>query len=285
MEMKNVDAKKATVYIERVSAYSAMASEFGVNIDGRDVGSIKNGKTIAIDVDHGEHSIYIKQGWGTSKIINFSASDTSNIFRFKCGPIGLKDLKDIPILSLIRDPTFSTILKDSVLWISMVDGVESSTQPTILPGSPSIELIETRRVEEYTSEDFRVNDNRRGTTPFLRKMAVSKKVVKTSTFERNLITQFGLKANIGIQAVTSIEASLQLSINSKYIDATQTEISRSDELPLEAPANTRRTLVIKWKNIWQEGIAKIIGQSGQFTEVPYRVLVEIDFDTEIMDEK
>jgi hypothetical protein len=281
MDVKKAEAKKATVYLERVWAYSAIVRAFEVNMDGRDIGSVRNGKTIAIDIDHGEHSIYIKLDWTTSKTINFFASDTSNIFRFRCGPTSLKS---IPLTSIVRDPTFSTILKDSTLWLDMVDDAKNSIQPTIPQDQSSIELIETKRVEEYTSEDLRVNDNRRGSTPFLRKTVVSKKVIKTSTFERNLIAQLGLKGNIGIQAVASIESSLQLSINAKYLNSTQTEISRSDELPVEAPANTRRILVIKWKNIWQEGLAKIIEQSGQSTEVPYRVLVDIDFDTEIVDE-
>jgi len=74
----------ATIVVQRTSEYLNRIRNYGVYIDGKKVGTIANGETNEFSVSTGQHLIYTKIDWCSSRTLNFDSSD-NEIRRFEVG--------------------------------------------------------------------------------------------------------------------------------------------------------------------------------------------------------
>lgn len=83
---------------------------YKIIIDGNYCGSIKCGETKYIDIDPGNHTIYLTIDWCRSNKVDFDISENERI-KFKCG----NSMKGWRILFAI---IYTTFLKNKYLWIN-----------------------------------------------------------------------------------------------------------------------------------------------------------------------
>ncbi|MED1072680.1 hypothetical protein [Bacillus spizizenii] len=72
------------IEISRVSQYVNKLRGYSVLIDGTEVGNIKDGGRLRIDLQPGEHVIQVKVAWCTSQILRFNLAE-GEVLKFRCG--------------------------------------------------------------------------------------------------------------------------------------------------------------------------------------------------------
>lgn len=151
--------------------------------------------------------------------------------------------------------------------------------PPILPsiGTRTVEVVETRRVEEPMGEEKRTIDNS-GPATSTRRIKVTKRWLRKyeMSMERAQSRKFGgsLPKALIVELSGEVESRLQRS----YSIAGEEEQTFEEELELTIPPRSIVTLVLSWKRIWQEGAIAVIQPDGERIEVPFRVVVGVTFD-------
>jgi len=99
--------------LNRDKAYADSARAYKIFIDGKQVGMIKNGGEEKMEVDPGNHNIYIKIDWCRTDEMVFEF-DGKNTIHFKCGN-NLKGWKKaFPFFVLFFSPR-------KYLWLKRAD--------------------------------------------------------------------------------------------------------------------------------------------------------------------
>jgi hypothetical protein len=70
------------ITIKRDSGYVDKTRAYKVVLDGNQVGKIKGGQQIELDVTPGNHQLYLKIDWCQSNIIEFEMNE--NVINFEC---------------------------------------------------------------------------------------------------------------------------------------------------------------------------------------------------------
>lgn len=70
--------------ITRLNSYMDRLRSYKVIIDGNLYAEIKSGETKHIDLNPGEHTIYLKIDWCRSNIVNFKVLENDTV-EFNCG--------------------------------------------------------------------------------------------------------------------------------------------------------------------------------------------------------
>ncbi|MBU5261370.1 hypothetical protein [Bacillus atrophaeus] len=72
------------IEISRTSQYINKMRGFSVLIDGAEMGNIKDGGRLRIDLQPGEHVIQVKVDWCTSQTLRFTLYE-GEVLKFRCG--------------------------------------------------------------------------------------------------------------------------------------------------------------------------------------------------------
>ncbi len=72
-----------TLHLTRGKGYADMTRSYHVLIDGEDVGTIKQGQTISLDVAPGEHEMQLKIDWARSNLLRFDGREPG--LEIECG--------------------------------------------------------------------------------------------------------------------------------------------------------------------------------------------------------
>lgn len=75
---------------------------YTIYIDGKKTKTIRNGKEVRIDVSEGNHTVYLKIDWCTSKSINVYSNKYENVI-LECYPALRGSKKIVSFKSLIKD--------------------------------------------------------------------------------------------------------------------------------------------------------------------------------------
>lgn len=73
-----------TVRLMRTSEYVNLAREYGIYVDNKKIGTIRNGQTENFEIEPGTHTIYAKIDWCYSPARSFTLNQADNI-SFKVG--------------------------------------------------------------------------------------------------------------------------------------------------------------------------------------------------------
>ncbi len=81
----------ATLRVIRDSGYADLVRAYSVKLDGKEIGTIKNGETKDFQVSSGNHELQIKIDWAGSKALAFVANESeSSVFRVASNLRGLR---------------------------------------------------------------------------------------------------------------------------------------------------------------------------------------------------
>ena len=72
-----------SVKISRISEFASKFRKYKIIVDGDNMGTIKDGKTVEIPVQPGEHELYLKIDWCRSNKITFNIADEEQV-QFRC---------------------------------------------------------------------------------------------------------------------------------------------------------------------------------------------------------
>ena len=99
----------ATIKINRDSGYVDRIRAYHVVLDGEKITKISNGGSVELDVEPGEHELYLKIDWCRSNKINFSISEGQT--KTYNGGSSLRGF--MMLLAII----YVTVQKNSYLWL------------------------------------------------------------------------------------------------------------------------------------------------------------------------
>jgi hypothetical protein len=105
------------------------------------------------------------------------------------------------------------------------------------------------------------------------------------TVEVNLeeLTAGSLKANVGLAVgpfKAGLEAEIQNSIKQTYKNSHEAEKTFEQNLSFDVPAGVMLTVLLKWKQIWQDGEMKLAFTNGNVALIPFSQAVEVSYDLE-----
>ena len=115
-------------------------------------------------------------------------------------------------------------------------------------------------------------------------MQVTRTEATSIVVEEGRGTNLRAKASLGVHGAASIEGAAQGELKNKYASTAERTVSRSDEISVDVPARTRRTVLVNWKRVWQHGTVTLRGQSADMICLPFKVLVDVTFDQTQVDE-
>ncbi len=149
----------------------------------------------------------------------------------------------------------------------------------ILPsiGTRTVEVLETRRVEEPIGEEKRTIDNS-GPATSTRRLKVTKRWLRKyeMSMERAQSRKFG--GSLPKALIVELSGEAENRLQRSYSIAGEEEQTFEEELELTIPPRSIVTLVLSWKRIWQEGVIAVVQPDGERIEVPFRVVVGVTFD-------
>jgi hypothetical protein len=87
------------------------------------------------------------------------------------------------------------------------------------------------------------------------------------------LTIFGLAA----------QGRIQNEILNQYNYNLESTVAHIQETAVSIPARTRTQVVIHWKKIWEDGLARLGQRAEVLAEVPYSVTVALRFDKQQID--
>ena len=99
------------ISIKRDSGFADKTRAYKVILDGEEVGKIKDGQKIKIDIAPGGHKLYIKIDWCQSNIVEFEMNE--NIIEFECGSNLRGPKLLLPFIILI----YITFRKKQYIWL------------------------------------------------------------------------------------------------------------------------------------------------------------------------
>jgi hypothetical protein len=78
----------------------------------------------------------------------------------------------------------------------------------------------------------------------------------------------------------SFEQAIKKSIRQAYTRSNETERTYEQTLNFNVPAGKRLTVLLKWKQIWQDGLIKLALTDRQVVNVPFSIALEVAYDLE-----
>ncbi len=80
-------SQTSTLKVTRARAYPARHATFHINLDGKEIGTIRNGERYMLEIQAGHHIIFLRMKWGSSPPLSFDI-DSGEEVRFLCQAIG-----------------------------------------------------------------------------------------------------------------------------------------------------------------------------------------------------
>ncbi|MCX5674841.1 MAG: hypothetical protein NTX87_07520 [Planctomycetota bacterium] len=78
------ESATASLVLYRDSGFVDAYRKYAILIDGRQIGSVKNGETKTISLEPGAHTLRLKIDWCSSNTISFDLTSNETA-RFRCG--------------------------------------------------------------------------------------------------------------------------------------------------------------------------------------------------------
>lgn len=101
---------KITLY--RAPSIADMFRAYQIHVDGSQIGSIKRGETVELDVESGEHIIQLKIDWLESNPVAFEIDDGT--VNFECG-------SNFSGFRILKAAVYLLFPRGDYLWLRRVD--------------------------------------------------------------------------------------------------------------------------------------------------------------------
>lgn len=96
------------IRIKRDSGYADRVRAYKIVLDGEVIGKIKNGQTVELDLQPGNHQLHMKIDWCRSNIVDFETN--GSLIEFECG----SNLRGMKLLLAI---VYIIFLPSQYIWL------------------------------------------------------------------------------------------------------------------------------------------------------------------------
>ena len=104
---------KSTVFLARIPEYADRIRAYKVFLDGAEVGKIMRDQTLKLDVESGDHEIFLTLDWVSSNKLVFRAKPNEDVY-LECG----NNIKvDWSPLTILRAIGAVTVVRSSYLYV------------------------------------------------------------------------------------------------------------------------------------------------------------------------
>jgi hypothetical protein len=266
--------RQAIIHVLRRRAWAAMAVAFRVEIDGQEMGKLRNGENANLVVTPGSHAMQIHSSGGLHSrivIINLIEDEEAE---FTCSA-GL----EATIKASMKARTNRECIElRQERWRNKFPIVaDQTTVPeAAMPGRP-LEVVETRRSEEPIGDETRTIDNRRGNSEVTRVIRASREWSRSVTITDNRARDIGGGISVGPQWV-NLHAEIKSILQRSYSISSDIRETHAEEITFQVPAGSCVQLTLHWKQIVQHGFVRVQERSRGVIEIPFKIGIAVTFD-------
>jgi hypothetical protein len=159
----------------------------------------------------------------------------------------------------------------------------SATEPPIIEKEETIEIIETGRSEEFIGDERRTIDNSGSSSPLSRSLTFSKEKSRSYKIELEKARSSGGGLGISMPEIGSLKLNCERKISEAYSLSQESKETCTEEITCNVGPKTRLTIIVRWKRIWQNGIARRT-TAERTTDIPFTVSVGLTFDQQQLEE-
>ncbi len=150
-----------------------------------------------------------------------------------------------------------------------------------------IDFVDGKQWAKEAYVDEMVLDNRKGSSPLVRKRTVSEEWTQTYEVEREETQTNTTKLSAGVEHGPSIEVTAEQALKERYSISEQKKQVYTEELAFEVPPGVCRHVRIIFKEVWQAGIVRLslptAGQQAEAketnnVEIPFRAVINVAMD-------
>lgn len=236
------------------------ANALVIEVDGRELGRLRHGRSLVIDVESGRRNLRARQPW----------------------KLGLRtvllELTLAPGEDVRLEPRFSQSGWTAELSLVRIDG--GVAVPSMQPATPSaahvLDITETHRSEEQIGTEKRRIDNTAGTTRLTRTIRLTREWSRTVSLELNASHGSSIGTQLGPNWL-ELRASVEQTLSRNYSVSEGRREEFAEEIGVEVEPGAAIAIVLVWKRLWQHGLVRVLS-GGHQVEVPFRVAVGITFD-------
>jgi hypothetical protein len=138
--------------------------------------------------------------------------------------------------------------------------------------TPTVDVIETSRTEESLGDEIRQIDNSASDVASIRRLRASRRWHRKYEvqFERSEKSGGGL--DLSAAAMVSLKLTTEAAVRKSYLISEEEEEVFEEEVEVSVPGRSAVQIRLRWKRIWQHGVAVVASPSGSFVRVPFRVV-------------
>lgn len=269
------DANSAQVTIRRKRVWTGSLLPWSVWLDGKEVGKLRVGRSLAIATSPGPHTITVRQPT-LGKL-----SGESFVF----------DAKADERIELV---TQASISGETKVWHR---GLPRSESPTVLIptrpvsrqrparaktlGPTTSKIIEGTRYEVHLGKDTRIIDNSKSVSSTTRTQSLKREWIKTYSLDAEHHKVIRGTAGLDFHFLT-LRAEAERTLKNAYSVTSVQREAFEEKVTLNIAGHTRSEVSFFWKEIRQKGTVRISGMDFE-VEIPYEAVVGLTFDQEQVD--
>lgn len=247
----------ATLRIYRPTRIQGFASALVIEMDGRELTRLRNGRDWASYVEPGRHILWVRMSWR----------------RFPSLELVLAPGDDVRLET--TRPSFWT----GVISLVRTDGATAGPPvrpPASLTAVQVLGVTETHRSEDPIGTETRRIDNTSGAGRLTRTIRVTKEWNRMVSLDLHASHSISGGAQIGPDWL-ALKTSIEQTLERTYAISVSRREEFAEEIGVEIEPGADVTVILTWKRIWQHGLAHVLTQ-GRQADMPFRMAVGVTFD-------
>lgn len=267
--------RQAIIHVLRRRAWAARAVAFHVEIDGQEMGKLRNGENVSLVVTPGFHAIQIRApSGGHSRTVRINLVEDEEA-EFTCSGGTLHAAMKASVKAPMG-PEYIELRQER--WRNQFPiAADQTTVPEPSMLARALEVVETRRSEEPIGDETRTIDNRRGNAEVTRVIRASRDWSRSVTITDNRAHDKGGGISVGPQWA-NLHAEINNILQRNYSISSDIRETHGEEITLQVPAGSCLQLTLHWKQIVLHGFVRIQEKSRGAIEIPFKVGIAVTFD-------
>jgi hypothetical protein len=258
--------RQTVIHVLRQQAWGGSAVAFRIEVDGQEMGKLRNGENASVAVAPGPHALAIRAAMGGhSRTVMINLADGEEA-EFTC----------IGTVKASLSTEYIELRQERWRGQSPVAAGQDRVSAGWVP-EQVLEVVETRRSEEPIGDETRTIDNRYGNADVTRVIRASRDWSRSVTITDGRTNDRGGGISAGPQWV-NVHAEVKSTLQRNYSISSDLRESHTEEITIQVPAGSCVQLVLHWKQIVQHGFVRVQEKSQGVVEVPFKVGISVTFD-------
>ena len=257
----------ARILIERPNKWQGMLLPWNVNIDGQNVGKIKNGTTGSFEVEPGSHVIRVNAVSGRpGKEAHTVTVGDGEVMQLRGS---INSMNRVRLERADPNPPASP-------------RAEVSQSPSLSSVQPSsARVIEVSRSEVPIGEEKLHIDNSQSSSSSVRVKRLTKEWTRSYSVEIDRSSTISGGGGLAFHVV-ELKAQAEQAVSHKYSAQADERQTYEDEVTITVAAKTNSEIVFSWKEIHQNGYV-VFGEDEGAPQVPFDIIMGVTFDQRQVD--